>query len=131
MPASKALLRAMAKYDRQYTTGVYLKLNNKNDADIIQKLSECGNKQGYIKQLIRQDIEKPTCVDYDDKRFFHCSNCGFIVDDIFCDLDGKMTDEEIREKYPVPEKAFFGFCPVCGSKVTKREIITGNQYDRL
>lgn len=53
-----AQLRANAKYDAENTTGVYLKLNNIHDADIIARLDEVGNKQGYIKELIRADIEK-------------------------------------------------------------------------
>lgn len=43
--------------------GVYLKLNEVNDADIIDRLnkvrnevSEKATKQGYIKDLIRTDI---------------------------------------------------------------------------
>ena len=35
-------------------------LNRKTDADILQKLSEVENKQGYIKDLIRKDIAKST-----------------------------------------------------------------------
>lgn len=33
-----------------------IKLNVKNDADIIEWLDRCENKQGYIKQLIRDRI---------------------------------------------------------------------------
>ena len=36
--------------------GVYLKLNTINDSDIIGRLEKTGNKQGYIKELIRTDI---------------------------------------------------------------------------
>ena len=45
-----------ARYDRAHTTPVYLKLNNRTDADIIKHLASVGNKQGYIKNLIRADI---------------------------------------------------------------------------
>lgn len=48
---------ATAKYDTTNTTGVYLKLNNKTDTDIIEHLQKQDNKQGYIKELIRQDIK--------------------------------------------------------------------------
>lgn len=48
------------KHDREYdaanTTQVKMKLNLKTDADILKKLEEVGNKQGYIKALIRQDL---------------------------------------------------------------------------
>ena len=35
-----------------------LKLNKKTDADILAKLDETENKQGYIKHLIREDIKR-------------------------------------------------------------------------
>lgn len=46
-----------AKYDKANTTQVRMKLNLKTDADILEKLDSVGNKQGYIKALIRADIE--------------------------------------------------------------------------
>lgn len=36
--------------------GVYLKLHQVNDKDIIERLDEQKNKQGYIKRLIREDV---------------------------------------------------------------------------
>ena len=51
-------LRANAKYDKQNTTGLYLKLNKNTDIDIIERLSAQENKQGYIKLLIRENIKK-------------------------------------------------------------------------
>ena len=54
--ASDAQKRAQKKYD-EATRGkwrmVHLKLNKETDADIIQKLEQSGNIQGYIKGLIR------------------------------------------------------------------------------
>lgn len=44
------------RYDRNNTVRVALKLNTKTDADILAKLEEVGNKQGYIKELIRKDM---------------------------------------------------------------------------
>ena len=38
--------------------GIYLKLHKVKDITIIKKLSEVGNKQGYIKELILKNIEK-------------------------------------------------------------------------
>ena len=55
---SEAKKRANAKYDSNNTSRVAIKLNNKTDADILKKLSEVDNKQGYIKRLIRADIER-------------------------------------------------------------------------
>ena len=55
---SESNKRAAAKYDAANTTQIKLKLNLKTDADILKRLEDVGNKQGYIKSLIRQDIEK-------------------------------------------------------------------------
>ena len=46
------------RYDAANTKAVKLKLNLKTDADILERLEESGNKQGYIKRLIREDIKK-------------------------------------------------------------------------
>ncbi len=46
------------KYDKKNCKPVYLKLNKKTDKDILEKLDSVESKQGYIKKLIRQDIEK-------------------------------------------------------------------------
>ena len=53
-----SLQKAQKKYDAEYTKMVPLKLNTRTDADIIEKLTDTENKQGYIKNLIRQDIEQ-------------------------------------------------------------------------
>lgn len=47
-----------ARYDAANTTRVSLKLNNKTDADILAKLEQEPSMQGYIKQLIRQDLKR-------------------------------------------------------------------------
>lgn len=50
--------RASIKYDAENTKRYYLKLNNKTDADIIEKLEEVKQGEGvqtYIKRLIRED----------------------------------------------------------------------------
>lgn len=57
--ASSAQLRAQAKYDKDHTKSILLKLNLTYDADILSKLDEMDNKQGYIKRLLRQDIRGP------------------------------------------------------------------------
>ena len=54
---SDAQLRAGAKYDRNNTKAIYLKLNVKTDVDILDHLSDKPNIQGYIKGLIRNDIK--------------------------------------------------------------------------
>lgn len=46
------------RYDAKNTVKVCLKLNLKYDADILAALEASGNKQGYIKALIRADLAK-------------------------------------------------------------------------
>lgn len=54
----------MGKYDNQTawkaqnTTRVVLNLNHNTDADILRKLETVSSKQGYIKNLIREDLKK-------------------------------------------------------------------------
>ena len=47
---------AIAKYDKENTIRLSLKLNKTTDADILKKLSQVESKQGYIKELIRKDM---------------------------------------------------------------------------
>jgi hypothetical protein len=56
--ASEAQRKATARYDAANTTSVRLKMNINTEMDIIERLEEVGNKNGYIKQLIREDIER-------------------------------------------------------------------------
>lgn len=55
---TEAQKRAQAKYE---ATGVYyvlkINLNRGSDADIIAKLEQAENRQGYIKDLIRRDLK--------------------------------------------------------------------------
>lgn len=53
---AKATTRASAHYHKQRGVQVHLWLHDINDADILKRLNEVGNKQGYIKSLIRDDI---------------------------------------------------------------------------
>lgn len=56
---SEAQKKAQVKYDRANTKGLYLKLNLKTDADIIEHLEAIPeSKQTYIKDLIRKDIKR-------------------------------------------------------------------------
>lgn len=48
---------AQQRYDARTARHIHLKLNKGTDADIIAKL-ETVNIQGYIKELIRRDIQK-------------------------------------------------------------------------
>ena len=56
--ATEAQKRAVLKYDAANTTQIHLKLNNKTDADVLAWLTQQENVQGYIKQLIRDDMKR-------------------------------------------------------------------------
>ncbi|MBQ1779315.1 MAG: hypothetical protein IIZ93_14265 [Acidaminococcaceae bacterium] len=49
--------RAIQKYDASNTKQIHLKLNIKTDADILAQLEKQSSVQGYIKNLIRKDLE--------------------------------------------------------------------------
>ena len=51
-------LRAITKFTKEKTVCVNLRLNKNTDADIIAKLETVPSKMGYIKELIRADIQK-------------------------------------------------------------------------
>lgn len=57
MTMNKASER-QARYDATHTMQIHLKLNLETDADIIEVLQKVENKQGYIKDLIRNDYIK-------------------------------------------------------------------------
>lgn len=56
MATTEAQKRATRKYDEAHTRKIVLKLNTSTDADILDKLAQVKNKQGYIKSLIRADM---------------------------------------------------------------------------
>jgi hypothetical protein len=56
--ATKAQIKAQAKYDAKHTRQVHLKLNRRTDWDVLKKLDSVPSKQGYIKDLIRADLAK-------------------------------------------------------------------------
>lgn len=53
----KATIRQY-RYDATHSVTMTFKFNRKTDADILHRLDSVSNKQGYIKNLIRQDITK-------------------------------------------------------------------------
>lgn len=55
---SEARIRANAKYNKENTRNVVLHLNITTDKDILDYLNRKDNKTGYIKELIRDDMEK-------------------------------------------------------------------------
>ena len=59
---SEAKKKAQLRYDKYNTRQIILKLNTKTDADIIGKLDNAGNKQGYLKDLVRASLRGDTGV---------------------------------------------------------------------
>ena len=55
---TEARKKANARYDAAHTRQIKMKLNLSTDADIIAKLEDVDNIQGYIKALIREDMKK-------------------------------------------------------------------------
>ena len=49
---------AQSKYDKTHCRFYGLKFNLETDSDCIAKLAEVDSMQGYIKQLIRDDIRR-------------------------------------------------------------------------
>lgn len=56
--ATQSQVKASMKYDKTNTKDVRLKLNLKTDADILEYLESCSNKQGEIKRLIREEMNR-------------------------------------------------------------------------
>ena len=46
---------ASNKYNKENTKQILIRLNKNTDADIISRLDSVDSKQGYIKDLIRND----------------------------------------------------------------------------
>lgn len=47
-------------YDKFNTVKISLKLNSNTDADILSMLQTKKNKQGYIKELLKNDLDRMT-----------------------------------------------------------------------
>lgn len=55
--ASEAKFRANSKSNKINTKMICVRLSYNTDADIIKKLDEVDSKMGYIKELIRKDMQ--------------------------------------------------------------------------
>lgn len=55
---SESAKAAKARYDAKTARYISLKLNQNTDADIIRRLEQQENVQGYLKRLIREDMKK-------------------------------------------------------------------------
>ena len=68
MPTPKSM-RAM-RYDAKSARHYSLKLNNATDAELIQRLEAVSSVNGYIRRLIREDIERNPQLPADDRKPF-------------------------------------------------------------
>ena len=50
-------VQAAIKYNKANVKQIKMNLNKVTDAEIIKHLEACSNIQGYIKDLIRQDMK--------------------------------------------------------------------------
>ena len=57
MEDKKKRVERQAKYTKKSVVQFNIRLVKATDGDIIEKLDNVGNKQGYIKQLIRKDLK--------------------------------------------------------------------------
>jgi hypothetical protein len=55
---TEAQRRAIAKYKKKMQRNITLSLNRKTDADMITFLENKENMVGYIKSLVRKDMDK-------------------------------------------------------------------------
>lgn len=58
MAEKSAKVKASMKYNAKNVKQIKMNLNKKTDADIIEALESQTNMQGYIKDLIRKDINQ-------------------------------------------------------------------------
>jgi hypothetical protein len=57
---TEAAKAAKARYDAKTARYISLKLNQNTDRDLIEHLAKQENIQGYLKNLIREDMKKET-----------------------------------------------------------------------
>lgn len=48
----------MANYEKENLRQIRLKINRKTEPELLEWLKKKGNIQGYIKELIRKDMEQ-------------------------------------------------------------------------
>ena len=55
--SSAERIAASMRYNEENVVQFKMAFNKKTDADILNHLGKMGNKQGYIKSLIRKDMD--------------------------------------------------------------------------
>lgn len=101
--STEAKLRASAKYDKANTKSVFLKLNIKTDADILEYLETVGNKQGYIKGLIRKDMNNAP--DEDEPKNKIISGTFAEGEEVIVMVDGDKYKRKVRYNKKLLEPA--------------------------
>lgn len=74
---------ATKEYDRNNCTRINLKLNNRTDADIIEKLGTVENIQGYIKAVVRNQMEGEVKMKKFERitgELYGAKKAGFVLD---------------------------------------------------
>ena len=74
---------ATQEYDKNNTTRFNLKLNNKTDADIIERLDGVENVQGFIKAIIRNEMEGARTMKHfvrKTEEIYGARNAGYKID---------------------------------------------------
>ena len=56
--STEAEKRATRNYERGMVKQYNLRLNRRTDADVIARLEAQASKMGYLKRLVREDIER-------------------------------------------------------------------------
>ncbi len=54
---SEAQRRASRKYDQANTKNYPIKINKKTEKELFDHLESCNNVNGYVKELIKQDMK--------------------------------------------------------------------------
>ena len=106
-----------ARYDRKMTKVITMKLNKGTDADILARLEGVDNVQGYIKRLIREDMEAEVIDQVDeimDKGLYDAA-VNLMDDDLRKDIHAILSpcsDREFLTMYLIRHKQVFGddFC---------------------
>ena len=68
MPAKRS--ERDARYNAKASSRYSLKLNRATDAELIQRLEAVSSVNGYLRRLIREDIERNPQLPADDRKPF-------------------------------------------------------------
>ena len=86
--------KAIAKYDAENTKQIMLKLNKKTDADVLEALETVANRQGYIKELVRNDLAQKRQLEHAAETF----PVAYVFRE-YKDRGGIGSEQMFRDKY--------------------------------